>query len=53
MEDRLPESLAWWEKAADDADAARILIREKGPGFAIGFHMQQAVEKALKALLTK
>ncbi len=40
---------AWWRKAAEDLAVARALRRYPS---ARCFHAQQAVEKAIKALLT-
>jgi HEPN domain-containing protein len=44
---------AWLEKARNDLEAARLLIRDESRLFGIaGFHCQQAAEKGLKAWLT-
>ena len=57
MNDRLPpdfsqreEAELWLAKAAEDVAAARILLREEMASPA-SFHVQQALEKMLKALL--
>ncbi|MBI2666570.1 HEPN domain-containing protein [Candidatus Woesearchaeota archaeon] len=42
----------WWDKAVDDLEKAHILAKNKKYDGAI-FYSQQAVEKALKALLIK
>jgi HEPN domain-containing protein len=43
----------WLEKARNDLDAARLLIRDENRLLDIaGFHCQQAAEKGLKAWLT-
>jgi HEPN domain-containing protein len=39
---------AWWEKAAEDLEAAKL---SRHLPTASSFHCQQAVEKAIKALL--
>jgi len=55
-EPRRPEQLdweeaeSWLQKAADDARGARLLISSRLISLA-AFHVQQATEKALKALL--
>ena len=41
----------WFWKAQNDLKVAELLLREEFPGEA-AFHAQQAVEKALKAVLT-
>lgn len=42
----------WHEKAAGDLEAARACLESpRVPGWIVGFHLQQAVEKALKGLL--
>ena len=41
------------QKAREDLSAARVLVAaEDQADHVIGFHLQQAVEKALKAVLT-
>jgi HEPN domain-containing protein len=45
------EALSWLEKANEDARAARLLLSSSLISLA-AFHVQQATEKALKALLT-
>ena len=42
----------WLEVASHDIDTARLLIREKGHADIIIYHLHQAVEKLLKAVLT-
>lgn len=42
----------WWKIAADDAEKAQILFKNKKYDGAI-FYCQQAVEKGLKALLLR
>ena len=49
MSEKIAEE--WLEKAEADLKAAQILYREDGPRGVICFHAQQAVEKALKAIL--
>ncbi|TSC93488.1 MAG: HEPN domain-containing protein [Candidatus Berkelbacteria bacterium Licking1014_7] len=41
----------WIAKAEGDLIAAEAILTAKAPGWAAGFHCQQAVEKILKALL--
>jgi len=41
----------WLHKAENDLHAIAILVAGGGPGDAICFHAQQAVEKALKSIL--
>ena len=42
----------WLEKAAGDLEAARPVSRATAfPGWIVGFHLQQATEKAMKGLL--
>lgn len=44
----------WLEKAEEDFGVAELLLREKTPYLtAAGFHLQQASEKYLKALLVR
>ena len=45
------EALSWLEKANEDARAVRLLL-SSGLISLAAFHVQQATEKALKALLT-
>lgn len=45
------EALAWLEKANEDAKAVRLLLSSSLNSLA-AFHVQQATEKTLKALLT-
>lgn len=46
---------AWLKKAANDLEAARrfLAVREECPFDTVCFHCQQAVEKALKAWMTR
>jgi HEPN domain-containing protein len=44
------DALRWLDRAADDIRATRSLLRD-GIGLQAAFHVQQAVEKCLKALL--
>ncbi|MBI3927242.1 MAG: HEPN domain-containing protein [Armatimonadetes bacterium] len=44
------ETRWWWDTAQNDLDTARILL-EAGKHANAAFHLQQAAEKALKALL--
>ena len=41
----------WFGKGNEDIETAKILIQGKGPLSAIGFHIQQALEKHLKGFL--
>lgn len=43
----------WIQKANNDWEAARLLFEESGPSDTICFHCHQAVEKYLKAWLSK
>jgi len=44
------DALRWLERAMDDLRAVRVLLRD-GIAMQAAFHVQQAVEKSLKALL--
>lgn len=44
------DALRWLERAMDDLRAVRVLLRD-GIAMQAAFHLQQAVEKSLKALL--
>ena len=46
------ESKDWFKVAREDLKSAKVLFRE-GLFRMVGFHSQQAVEKAFKALLTE
>lgn len=45
------EPASWFRIAEDDLSAARILLSQDGPTAISAFHLQQAVEKALKGFL--
>ena len=48
-----PYAKAWLAKAAGDLYVARSLLADPdAPRWSVGFHLQQAAEKALKALFT-
>jgi HEPN domain-containing protein len=50
---RIKEVQTWLEKARQDLEAAAWLLESPSSLYgAVGFHCQQAVEKALKAYLT-
>ncbi|EME68012.1 hypothetical protein H261_20567 [Paramagnetospirillum caucaseum] len=44
------DALRWLERAMDDLRAVRVLLRD-GITMQAAFHLQQAIEKSLKALL--
>jgi HEPN domain-containing protein len=47
-----PVARAWYRKAVGDLEAARVCFESASvPGWIVGFHLQQAVEKALKGML--
>ena len=46
------ESKDWFKVVREDLKSAKVLFRE-GLFRMVGFHSQQAVEKAFKALLTE
>lgn len=53
MDPRLELAQTLLGKASDDLAIARLLAREAGsPAWGIAFHVQQAVEKSLKAVLS-
>ena len=53
VDPRLDEARSWIEKARQDLDASAWLLESpRGLYGAVGFHCQQAAEKALKAYLT-
>lgn len=41
----------WFQKAREDVEAAELLLAHNGPVGAAAFHVQQALEKALKGFL--
>jgi HEPN domain-containing protein len=47
------ELLEWLEVAKHDSDTVHLLIRENGHADIIIYHIHQAVEKLIKALLIK
>jgi HEPN domain-containing protein len=51
MKDNRDLALAWLAKAESDLSAARWMLAGEGPYDTACFHTQQAIEKALKALL--
>lgn len=53
MNSPVDHALALLARARDDLYVARRLADDPGaPGWAVGFHAQQAAEKALKAVMT-
>lgn len=51
-DDRRAAAAPWLEKAQDDLDAARLYLEsDRVATWIAGFHLQQAVEKAMKGLL--
>jgi HEPN domain-containing protein len=47
-------SIGWLRKARGDLEAARgCAVLDKVPSWVVGFHCQQAVEKAIKGLLVR
>ena len=51
MKDNSDLALGWLAKAESDLSAARWMLDGEGPYDTACFHTQQAIEKALKALL--
>lgn len=46
------DPIEWLQRARADLKVAELIAREPElPGWTIGFHLQQAAEKALKAVL--
>lgn len=45
--------LEWFDKASDDIKAAKVLVAQGEINNIAGFHVQQAIEKCLKAFLIK
>lgn len=45
--------LEWLTLASHDADTANLLIKQKGHADIIIYHIHQAIEKSLKALMLK
>ena len=43
----------WLDRAGTDLEAARTLARSGAQPWVVGFHAQQAIEKALKAVLVR
>jgi len=43
----------WLELAGHDSDTVELLIKQKGHADVIVYHIHQAIEKLLKALLVK
>lgn len=48
-----PAVQAWLERADDDVLVARLLLTNGGPARGTRFHIQQAIEKALKGALVR
>lgn len=46
-----PEPAVWFRTAEDDLVAAQVLLAHDGPPGTVAFHLQQAIEKALKGFL--
>jgi len=51
MKDKRDLALGWLTKAESDLSAARWILDGQGPYDTACFHTQQAIEKAMKALL--
>lgn len=41
----------WFQKAREDLEAAELLLAHRGPAGSAAFHVQQAIEKAIKGFL--
>jgi HEPN domain-containing protein len=52
MDDGLREQVQeWLAHARQDSEAAALIMRDRGPAGAAAMHIQQAIEKHLKALV--